>query len=238
LILANHANGCNSSWGYTNAGSDVISIGKRKIIRWSAAPNESYELQSSDISLPISKDLNYSFYKNANVYSNAYKDQLWFWDPTDGSCIWIYSLDKDLWVKFTGFSEIKEIFDLDGITAFYSGSDFFIFSDSLSADSDKSGKVIPIVAKFESGALNFSSLRKKKILDLNVCADLGEGKMLSSILYDTGETSHFSLSRLNGNSPTRIRLHSARFKTARICFSTHGECPQNVYYLRLCAKEK
>jgi hypothetical protein len=195
-------------------------------------------MQAQNISRSINRELSHSFLKNAIVYNNVYKNQLWLLDPQHSNVAWIYGIDNDVWFKFTGFENVKRFFDLDGITAFYSGSDIYVFSDDLVTDVSKSGELLPIVSKFESGLLSFGSLENKRMSDFFITADLKGDPLHVFLEYDTGENTRFSISDGDIHSIIHRRLRSARFKDLRVSLSARGESKQVIHYLKLCAKEK
>ncbi len=238
LVNTNPIFGCSSFYGTSIAENDPIAVSYRGIMRWSSNDKNTSGFTASNVSAPVSHELSPSFLQRARVYANREKNQLWFFEPHASGIVWIYSVDKKSWFKFTGLKNASGFFELEGKTAFFCGNDFFIFSDELSYDCDESENIYPIVAKFESGILDFESKGQKKLLSCELSADVKDEALEIIVHCDTGEQISFTPHPCSDHSLFNVRLHSSRFSTAVISIVSRGQNSQVIHGISLKAKEK
>lgn len=238
LTSMNAASGCSSFYGSAIAENDPITVGYQGIMRWTPDRSDTTKFKPYNISAPIQQELSRSFLKNARVYNDIYKKQLWFLEEHSKGSAWIYNTSKNSWVKFTGLKNAGGIFDIDGKTAFFSGNDIFEFSNELTEDHDQADLPSPITASLKSGILDFGSNQNKRLLGCGIIADLGNDALEIEISCNTGENIRFSMTSFEEHSISYLRLRSGRFITAYLSLKTQSKSRQTIHSITLKAKEK
>ena len=237
VISINSTAGCASQRSNVMAGNDPVTVSKNSILKWTSQTDEINDCNAYSISGDINEKLNKSFFENAVVHKNLYKNELWFLDPSRGDIIWIYNINNGSWVRFTGMSDVLGMFDSDGNVGFYTKNDIFIFDDSLRSDYNKFEEPINIEARLESGILDFDTTNQKRLTEAELVGDLNK-KTRITLSCDTGEKISFEISDNSEHSITKLRVRSGRFKTARLLLTAHGDTEQTIHRIRIKAKEK
>ena len=234
----NPAFGCSSFYGSVMAQNDPITVSSSGIMRWSASDPDEVGILAQSISEKVNTDLGESFFKSARAYSNVENNQLWFLEPRSGGVAWIYDLGQRSWVKYTGLQNAVGFFELDGKTAFFSESDFYVFSSDLPYDIDASGNEIPITATAKSGSLDFGSNEYKRLIGCELAADLCGEELELCISCDSKEKINVSPSSESEHSVFNIRTRSGRFLNLTLSLASRGKSSQVIHGITLKAKEK
>lgn len=229
--------GSTASNGVAMACNDPVSIGKHTIFRWSADTDEFNQCNAYSISDGINGMLDESFFNNAMVFSNVYKNEIWFCDPNGDGTVWIYNVDKKYWFKYSGIVA-KSFFDANGNVGFYDDNAIYVFSDELECDSDSAGNEREIVATYESGILDFDSSDKKRLLELEAIGDISTGSINIDLVCDNGESIQSFPTGSGDHKISKQRLSSGRFSNLKMRITSSGNSEERLHSIRLTANKK
>lgn len=233
---------CAAKNGAAILGNDPVSVGKHTLFRWTTETDEKNECNAYSLSAPIDSELCEQFFAKAVLYTDTGRGELWFHGRDEEGTVWIYSLPHSAWFRFTGI-HADRFFDLDHEVAFFLGKELFCFDPSLLEDYGVDGTPIPIVASFQSGALDFGTDAKKKldsfvlradesdeVPTVRICAD-GLGEVVFPMgLHPT------TANRAGNHTVRRHRLHSGRFHHATVTVTAEGAFPLRIHGLSLAAR--
>lgn len=237
IMSINSSAGCSMSSSVVLAGNDPVTIGKSSILRWTSDTDERNECNANSISDPIASDLNSSFFQNGISFHDIYRKELWFSEPGGDGTVWIYSIDKDRWFKFSGIPA-QGFFDANGKVGFYNGKSVYAFEDDLNTDTLAGSDSSEIVASLKSGILDFGTANGKRLYGIELKGDLGGAPIDLQIDCDTGEQIAFSSSDASQHAMIKERLHSGRFTSATLSLVARGSAGQTVHSVVINAKEK
>lgn len=238
VMNINSTAGCANQRSNAMAGNDPVTVSKTSIVRWTSETDEINECNAYSISDGINDKLDSSFFSNAIVYKDIYKNELWFMDPTGDGTVWIYNISKDSWVRFICEEGTKGIFGTDGNVGFYTPSDIFVFDQTLSTDIDRDGNTTAIASSFESGILDFGSANAKRLTCGTLIGDMGDASATVNISCDNGESITFNCRDSSEHTIKSQRLHSGRFGTMKLFITADGEAEQIIHRIKIQAKEK
>ena len=219
------------------AGNDPVSVGRHTIFRWTSDTDEFNQCNAYSISDGINEKLSADFFKNAIVFNDIYKNELWFYDPSGDGTVWIYSVNKKHWFKYTGIVA-KSFFDANGKVGFYDDYSIYVFSEELAYDTDNSGAEKEITAVFESGLLDFESHEKKRLLEICTAGDVKSGELQVELRLDTGEviTSHPTVN--GAHTLASKKLTSGRFSSLKMFIRSSGQTDGTIHSVILKANKK
>lgn len=229
--------GSSVSGGVTMAGNDPISVGKHTVFRWTSDTDEFNQCNAYSISEAINSKLTQSFFDNAIVFNDVYKNELWFHDPLGDGTVWIYNVNKKYWYKYSGINA-KFFFDANGKVGFSDGTSLFVFSDELEYDYDASDNAREIVATLESGIIDFESSDRKRILSIDSVGDIKDGSLQIDITLDTGESVHTVLSGSGAHGISKQKLSSGRFSSLKMFITSRGTTDEAIHSISLTANKK
>ena len=237
VMNVNSRIGCFSEGGVVSIGNDPVSVGRRAIFRWTSETDELNECNAYSISDGISDLLSPSFFKNAAVYADESRGELWFCDPTGDGVAWIYNVKGKGWSRFDNICA-EAFFDANGDVGFISDGRICVFSNECYTDCEGVGDTVgtPINASLVSGIIDFSSTKPKKLKELALFADLDGGVLEARIVSDRGEQINATVSPESEHSPYSRRLHSHRLQSLQLELSMDGDARQTVHSLRIEAR--
>ncbi len=236
VMNINSSGGCAQSKAITRIGNDPVSISKQGVLRWSADTDEFNECNSVSISDEIREKLPSDFAEDAIAFADIYRGELWFHSKLCGSNAWIYNIRKSAWVRFAGISA-DAFFDADGEVGFVDGKTVFAFDDTLFEDTHADGSTVQIRASFEAQNLDFESNAQKRLSEMVLCANSGEGNIEVLISTNAQELLTRSIATDGEHSIKRARFHSSRFSyIKRIFVYALGTSRPTLYRLELRAR--
>ena len=237
VMNVNSRIGCFSEGGVVSIGNDPVSVGRRAIFRWTSETDELNECNAYSISDGISDLLSPSFFKNAAVYADESRGELWFCDPEGDGVAWIYNVKEKGWSRFDNICA-EAFFDANGDVGFISDGRICVFSDECYTDCEGVGDTVgtPINASLVSGIIDFASTKPKKLKELALFADLDGGVLEARIVSDRGEQINATVSPESEHSPYSRRLHSHRLQSLQLELSMDGDARQTVHSLRIEAR--
>lgn len=228
--------------GVAILGNDPVSVGKRTLFRWTTETDEKNECNAYSLSTPIDSKLSDRFFATATLFCDKERGELWFHGRDGSDTVWIYSLSRAAWFRFTGI-RADRFFPLGHEVAFLRENQLFCFDPTLGADIDEDGKATPIEASFCSGLLDFGREGVKKLESLTVSAE--ETADVPTVRITADGISDVILpvnlhptagGGCMGHTTRRTRLCSGRFHHAAIHLSVRGTHPLRIHGLTLRAR--
>ncbi len=238
VMNINSTAGCATQKSNAMAENDPITVSKTAIVRWTSETDEINECNAYSISDDINDKLSSSFFSNAVVYKDIYKNELWFTDPAGDGTVWIYNISKGSWVRFICEAGILGMFDTNGSIGFYTQSGIFMFDDVLSTDIAQDGTASKIISSFESGILDLGSTNSKRLTYGALIGDMGGNSATVSVSCDSGESISFDCRDSSEHAIKEQRLRSGRFSTMKLSITADGEANQVIHRVKIQAKEK
>lgn len=233
----NSVAGSAASGGAAMAGNDPVTVGKQTIFRWTSDTDEFNQCNAYSISDAINEKLNESFFNNAMIFNDIYKNELWFRDPNGDDSVWIYNIDKRHWFKYSGINA-NFFFDANGKVGFSDGTSIYVFSDELLSDIDSEGNENEIVATFESGIIDFEAPEKKRLLELRAVGELNGGTLDIDLELDTGENVSMEITSSGTHGNMTKRLSSGRFSNLKMRITSAGKSDETIHSVCLSANPK
>lgn len=233
---------CAVKGGAEILGNDPVSVGKHTLFRWTTETDEKNECNAYSLSVPIDSELDDRFFQNAILFTDKARGELWFHGKDEAGTVWIYSLARGAWFRFTGI-HADQFFALGEEVGFLHGAELFCFDPCLATDYDKEGKAHPILASFRSGLLDFGTSALKKLDSFQIRAEESQEVPSVRITADgIGETIFpmglhpTSANCCEGHTVRRRRLHSGRFRHASLELTAEGSSPLRIHGFTLWAR--
>ena len=237
IMNVNSRMGCFSEGGVVSIGNDPVSVGRRAVFRWTSDTDELNECNAYSISDEIAELLSPTFFKNAVVYADEGRGELWFCDPTEDGVAWIYNVKRSAWSRFTNI-KAEAFFDANGEVGFISEGRICVFKSECYADYENPDDTVgtPISASLVSGFIDFNSPKSKRLRSMILFADLEGGRINARIFSDRDEQIDASVVSSTEHSPYVIRLHSHRMGSLSFRLSADGEERQTIHRLKIEAR--
>lgn len=232
----NSTAGSATNGGAVMVGNDPISIGRHCILRWTSDTDELNECNAYSISDKISDMLDEDFFKNAGVFYDRYKEEVWFNSRDESGTVWIYNSERNAWYKFLNI-HADELFDVNGSVGFRSGNELYVFDESEYRDYLADGTSSAIVANATSGLLDFGSSSLKKLMKVSCRGDIEGGVVLLYFNADTGRESMGYFAYHKTHKVMEKRIHSGRFGHTALRINAPGAARQSIHSLKIEAKE-
>ena len=230
--------GCSSQNGVDVIKNTPISVGAGAIYQWTNDTDELNDANAYSISAPISEYLPESFFKNAVVYADKERMQMWFCDAYGDGSAWIYDLSKKAWFRFSNLYA-KFIFKFCNEIGFCDGNTVYLFDSSLYEDIDQVGSIsgTPIKASLVSGILDFGTCERKRLSSICLRGDSLSANTAIGITTDTGEEVDLMLDGLSPiHSSIKKRLFSHRFNDLTLCLIAKGDERQIIHSITVEAR--
>ena len=210
LMNINTSVGCASQFGVVTWKNSPFTVGKKDILQWTSDTDKLDECNAFSISLPINERISPDFFKNAMLFKDEYRNELWFNNPEVSGDVWIYNINKKAWVRF---SEIyaNKFFDFNGDIGFIYGKHIYVFTKDDYIDRTEATEK-PVEATLTTGRLNFDSSESKKLSAFSLDTKVQYSQSVS-LTFLTDQNEEISTS-IAASSPRRLklkRLHSGRF---------------------------
>ena len=210
VMSINSSIGCASTLGSVLSGNSPFTVGHHDIFEWTSDTDELNECNAVSISTPINDRLSDEFFKNATVFKDVYKNELWFHNKNVSSDVWIYNVPKRAWVRFSEIHADK-FFDANGSVGFIRGGNMYIFFSSNYMDQREDLNLTEIHASITTGNLDFGSSDLKRLSSYMIDTDLNRGTIEVSFLSDNDKTITDTISASKPRILRQRRLHSERF---------------------------
>ena len=235
----NSENGCLSPKGCAKIGNDPISVGRGRIMKWTANTDRLEECNAYSVSDGIGELLTDSFFKSAAVHEDKWNGELLFANSKDkNGRVFVYRASCDSWYTYEGIGA-DIFFDGPSSVGFTSGKDIFLFDDELCEDKPSDSTSNVIEATFVSQPLDFGlSGRTKRLMMLNMEADLGGENIEVSFSSDKGIKSGGEIAdeKSSGMSSYNKRIQSDRFTRTSMVIESRSSAPQKVYGVKITVK--
>lgn len=237
VMRINSGIGCAFNNGATVANNTPISIGRHAIYRWTSDTDELSDCNAYSISEPIADMLSENFYEKSMLYFDKRRGELWLCNSNQGSNAWIYNIGKNAWSRFTNIYPVF-MFDADGNVGFVSSNTIYVFSDEALEDLyDLDGYFgAGITATFTSGTFDLGDPSYKKLTSLTLRGDIEAAGDVIKITSDRNEVISIGISRSNGHSIQKNRVHSHRMKSFSFELKTFYKGHQTIHGLEIEAK--
>ena len=240
VMRINAERGCLSAGGCAKCENDPITVSDGAILRWTSNTDELEDCNAYSISDGISDLLSENFFKNAVVYADKARREIYFTDSTAvGSRIIVYGTENRQWYIYNDVSA-DIFFDMDGEVAFVNDREIYIFDDSLCQDILPDGNIRSIDALYTVENIDFGyRSRTKRLKGVELVGDLSEQEITLEFESDAGvHTAHSFV----GDGSGKIRSHSARLNSDRFVRTSmtlrcEGDMPQRIYSMTVTAKE-
>ena len=233
LQLLRSGMGCTSDEGALLFDDTPVSIWHSGILGWSIKENDQTSCSATLLSADISDHMTPSLVRNAILFRNKRKNELWVRDITDSDgTVWIYSFPQKRWFTFDSI-HANCFFELNGAVAFADkNGGVCVFDDALSADDGKS-----IHARYQSHYLCFSRPEiMKRAIRAALCAN-DEGNSIQLTLETERTKKTFSIVGRKTTAPAYFdrRLAIGRFRFLRYSFSASGVARSRIHFLHISA---
>ncbi len=209
VMSINSSVGCSVNMNIAKAKNDPVTVWNNAVYRWTSDTDELNECNAFCISKEINSTIESDFFTNIRVFKNARKNEIWFHNPYQGDCVWIYNVDQKAWIKFTGILAMG-FFDADGEVGFYTLDGLYQFSESFYYDMPD-GEFAYIDASLKIKNINFGTTDKKRLSKLVMHGESESGEIKIKIHLDTGEYISVGFTQDQEYSQITKRLHSGRF---------------------------
>jgi len=234
VMNINSSLGCPSEGAVGMAGNDPISVGNKKIYRWTSDTDELNECNAYCISEPLGDLLGEDFFKNAKVFTNRADDEVWFYDPNEGDTVWIFGATSKHWYKYTGISA-DGFFDANGSPGFFKNGSIYIFDRDCYTDVDINEER-EISAEFVGGYMTFGTDKTKKLSSISYSGDNCRG--LTATISPTGlkRATYDISSSSNRHAFHKKRICSGRFKDAKLTLQASGSSRPIIHSFTVSVK--
>lgn len=236
-VCVNPQLGCEHSRAVVLAGNDPVSIGQGGIWRWTGDTRELNHQNALCISREIEGELPPGELSYGCLYYHRADDTLWVLLPEKEEA-WILSPNHGGW---SCFSNIRADFllDLDGKVGFLHDNVIYVFESDCTTDRSKDGTESEILGIYESNLLDFGTNRKKKLSEISLYGDLGDGEVIFNF---SGEgiapfTHTFTEENHATHSMLRTRAYSGRFLFGTVTLTAPGGAKQIVHSLSIGLRE-
>ena len=230
--------GCSVKNGAVTIGNDPISIGNNAIYQWTRETDELNEANAYSISDQIADYLPPTFFKNATVFADTDRYQVWFSERNGDGDAWIYDIKQRAWFKYTNINA-KMFFKWGKNIGFATENSVRLFSDDLMEDINEVDSTVgtPIEASLTSGIIDFDTIRDKKLSSVSIFGDISDSQNSIILNCDQGESIPISFDEENKtHSVLTRRVFSHRFKSLYCTLLSSGQSKQTIHGIKIRAR--
>lgn len=224
--------GCTAELPSVTVEDSPIIVNRSGIFMISSDAADPDRFTITPISDSISEFKTESFVKNASVYYDSAHEELWFYERTDSSVIWVYHVRQKQWYKFSGFSPTFFL-TYQGNTGFACSDSLFLFDETQNTDNGA-----PITASVTSGYLFASSPeQQKRVATVSLLAQCGSNDLELVLNTENGKRSISFSTPVKQDFPILYerRIGQGRFRLLQIELKDTGEYRSRIFRLAVFA---
>ncbi len=238
VMNINSSLGCSSPDGISSINNSPLTVWNNGVYLWSANTVNINECVANSISEAIENSLTPQYLKGSILFKNTHNNEIWLYNPSEPSNLWVYNIERKAWYRFTGI-DADGFFELSNQVGFFKGNCIYKFSEDTNSDTN-SENTLPIYAQITVKNLNFDSEESKRLSSITVIGDFDNSKLKITLTPNKGNSKILLLSPKEGHSIIQKRLASGRFsflKEVKIEALSENDGSQTIHGFEISARQ-